>query len=111
VRANLPTEVSAAENEAFQAIGRWATVSGITFSSLAPQWQTHDEGYDTFECRATATGTQAQLARFIYELESDKVPVSLDEFEITTRDEHGQQLTMTARFSFLRMDLSGKAGS
>jgi Tfp pilus assembly protein PilO len=108
VKANLPTEVSAAENLAFQAIGRWARVSGVSFASLTPQWQDHDEGYQTLDCRASATGTQASLSRFIYEMETDTLPVSLDEFEITTRDERGAQLTMTARFSFLRMNVSGK---
>jgi Tfp pilus assembly protein PilO len=108
VKANLPTEVSAAEHAAYQAIGRWVSVSGISFTSLSPQWQTHDEGYQTYECRAAATGTQASLARFIYELETDPIPVSLDEFEIATRDEHGAALTMTARFSFLRLNIPEK---
>jgi Tfp pilus assembly protein PilO len=107
VRANLPAEVSAAENVAYQAIGRWASVSGITFSSLTPEWQNHDEGYQTFECRAAATGSQAQLGRFIYEMETDKVPVNLEEFEISSREERGALLTMTARFSFLRLNASG----
>jgi len=107
IGANLPAEVSAAESVAYQAIGRWASVSGITFASLTPQWQNHDEGYQTFECRASATGTQASLSRFIYEMERDKAPVSLDEFEITTRDDHGTLLNMTARFSFLRLNASG----
>jgi hypothetical protein len=104
LRSNLPAEVSAAESVAYQAIGRWASVSGITFSSLTPQWENHDEGYQTFECRAAATGTQAALSRFIYEMETDKVPASLQEFEITSRDDHGAMLTMTARFSFVRMN-------
>ena len=109
VKANLPTEVSAAEHAAYQAIVRWVSVSGISFTSLSPQpWQTHDESYQTYECRATATGTQASLARFIYELETDPIPVSLDEFEIATRDEHGAALTMTARFSFLRLNIPEK---
>jgi Tfp pilus assembly protein PilO len=109
VGANLPAEVSAAEDVAYQAIGRWAAASGISFASLTPQWQDHDEGYQTFECRASATGTQASLSRFIYEMETDKVPVNLDEFEITTRDDRGALLTMTARFSFLRLNASGSA--
>ena len=54
LRANLPTEVSAAENDAFQSIGRWAHASGISLASLTPQWQNHDEGYQTLECRASA---------------------------------------------------------
>jgi hypothetical protein len=106
-QANLPTEVSAAESAAFQAISRWSRVSGISWS-LTTRWQDQDPGYQTFECRATATGSQAALSRFIFELETDPIPVSLDQYEITTRDEHGSQLTMTAQFSFLRMNLSGE---
>ena len=107
MHANLPTEVSAAEKEAFQSISRWATDSGVTFPSLSPQWDKDHDGYQTYEFRATANGTQAQLARFIYDLETDPIPVNLEEYEIATKDEHGAQLTMTARFTFLRINLPG----
>jgi Tfp pilus assembly protein PilO len=107
VEENLPEEVSAAESVAIQGIDRWSIASGIGISSLSYQWEDHDEGYKTFECRASATGTQAALARFIYEMETDKVPVNLNEFEITTRDDRGALLTMTARFSFVRMNTTG----
>jgi hypothetical protein len=100
---NLPSEVSAAENIAFQAIGRWARDSGISVASLTPSWQDHDEGYQTLEWRISATGTQASLGRFMYEMETDTVPVNLNEYEITTRDERGASLTLTGRFSFLQM--------
>jgi hypothetical protein len=104
---NLPSEVSAAENVAFQAIGRWVRTSGISVASLTPTWQDHDEGYQTLEWRIAATGTQASLSRFMYEMETDAVPVNFDEFEVTTRDEHGAELSMTGRFSFLQMPASG----
>jgi hypothetical protein len=108
VDANLPAEVSAAESASIQAIDRWARVGGISFTSRTPQWQNQNPGYQTLEWRASATGTQAQLSRFIYEMETDSMPVSLEEFEITTRDDRGAILTMTARFSFLRMNISDK---
>jgi len=51
-----------------------------------------------------ATGSQAALSRFLYELESDSsVPVNLEECELTTRDARGSQLTLTARITFLRL--------
>lgn len=102
-RANLPADNAAAENIAYRAIGRWEADSGITPTSFNPQWQEHDEGYDTYECRVAAVGNQASLAKFIYDLEVDPAPVSLEECEISTRDTHGSQLTMTARFSFIRL--------
>ncbi|HEX4083816.1 MAG TPA: hypothetical protein VHY22_02810 [Chthoniobacteraceae bacterium] len=109
LRANMPTDVSASENLAVQEIDRWARDSGITFSSLAPSWLDPDEqGGQLFEWRATATGTQLALARFIYEMETDSLPVNLQEYELTSRDDRGASLTMTARFSFLHIDANAK---
>ena len=107
MRANLPGEVSAAENQAFKALERWALNSRIVFTSLTPQWISHDEGYRTYECRVAGTGNQQTLARFIYELETDGIPVSLEECELTARDTHGEDVAFTARFSFLRMPETG----
>jgi Tfp pilus assembly protein PilO len=108
-RTDLPEDLSAAENDVFKAVGRWARDSRINFTSLTPQWRQHEEGYETLECRASATGDQASLARFLYELESDPAPVHLQESQFTTRDARGQQLLLSARFSFVRLQTSGKA--
>jgi hypothetical protein len=109
LHANLSTEDSAAENTAYQAIFRWAHASGISLPSLSPSWpDSKDQDYQTLEYRASATGSQAQLGRFIYEMETDTVPVNLIDYEITSREERGQELQMTARFSFLRMNTSDK---
>jgi len=111
VRANLPKEVATAESQVFKAVGRWASESRITFTSLSPSWQTQhlSEGYETYECRVSADGNQASIGRFIYELESDSMPVNLMECELSTRDPHGSQVVLTARFSFLRLaDTGGK---
>ena len=102
-RTDLPDDVATAESDAFKAIGRWVRDSHITFTNLTPQWHKHDEGYETFECRAAATGDQASLTRFLYELEVDPMPVALHECELTTRDPQGAQLTMSVRFSFIRL--------
>ena len=103
MRANLPPDNSAAEDAAYRAFNRWVQDSGVTFNSLTPQWQTHDDGYETLELRATATGDQVSLGKFIYALEVDPLPVNLEECEITTRDTHGSQLTMAMRCSFARL--------
>jgi hypothetical protein len=102
-RTDLADEGSAAENEVFKAIGRWGRESRISFTSLTPQWRHHDEGYDTFECRASATGDQDALGRLIYEIESDPLPAHLQECELTARDAQGRQINLTLRVSFMRL--------
>ena len=103
-RANLPDDLSAAGSDAYRDVGRWTSASGVSLASFVPQWQTHDTAdYDTFDCRASLTGDVVSLGRFIYELEVDPAPVNLEECEIISRDAHGQQLTMTANFSFIHL--------
>ena len=103
-RANLPADNSTAGGDIISALNRWKLSSGVGLPSFNPQWQEHEDlGYDENECRATVTGDQVALGRFLYELETDAIPVNLEECEIATRDAKGLQLTLTARFSFARL--------
>jgi len=102
-RTDLSEDHSAAENEVFKSIGRWASASRVSFTNLTPQWRSHDEGYDTFECKATATGEQGTLGRLIYEIESDALPMRIEECEVSTRDAKGQQLALAVKFSAVRI--------
>ena len=103
-RANLPDDDSAAMGEAINAMARWKLSSGIGLPSLTPPQQPReDNGYDDFEFRATVTGTETSIGQFLYALETDPIPVNLQECEIATRDAKGEALTLTARFSFARL--------
>ncbi len=112
-RANLPPDNSVAGDLAYRAFGRWAQESKVVVNAVspAPQWQNHDEGYETIEWRATIAGDQAALGKFIYNLEVDPLPVNLEECEIATRDARGSQLTMTARFTFARLTTAAGSGA
>ena len=107
-RTDMPDDVSVAENEVFQAIGRWTLDSHVNFTNLVPQWRAGEEGCETFECRASATGDQATLGRLLYEIETDPLPAHVEECEISARDAKGTSLTMAMRFSFVRLVEGGK---
>ena len=109
LRTDMPEDISVAENEVFQAISRWTLDSHVNFTNLTPQ-RTGGEGCETFECRASATGDQATLGRLLYEIETDPLPAHVEECELSTRDAKGTQLTMTMRFSFLRLVEGKKKG-
>ena len=47
LRANLPMDISAAENQAIKCVGRWALNGHVNVTSLTPQWQKRDDGFDT----------------------------------------------------------------
>lgn len=110
LRTDMPEDISVAENEVFQAISRWTLDSHVNFTNLTPQWRAGEGGCETFECRASATGDQATLGRLLYEIETDPLPAHVEECELSARDAKGTQLTMTMRFSFLRLVEGGKKG-
>ena len=109
-RTDMPDDVSVAENEVFQAIGRWTLDSHVNFTNLARERRPGDEGSEMFEFRASATGDQATLGRLLYEIETDPLPAHVEECELSARDAKGTQLTLTMRFSFVRLVEGGKKG-
>lgn len=104
VESDLPAGSSAAEDDVFRAMARWANESGIQFTNLTPQWREHEGGYQTLEVRASATGGQGNLGRLLFAMETDPLPVYLEECQITPQDAAGRQLQMNARFSFVRLN-------
>lgn len=101
---DLVENTAEAENELFKAVGQWARDGRITFTSLNPQWRTYDlEGYATLECRATATGDQAGIARFLYELESNNQPARIETAELLSTDKNGDKISLALRFTAVRI--------
>lgn len=100
---SLPTDISAAENMVLKSVDRWAQSSRITFTSIKPQWKQFDEEFVTLDCRADASGNMQAVARFLYELESDPMPLKVEEIEITAKDNDGQLLALGVRFSAMML--------
>lgn len=110
LRTDIADDSSAAEADVYKALGRWGRDSRVSFTSLTPNWHLRaEEGYDTFECRVTANGDQNSLGRLIYEIESDPLPARIEECELSARDAKGGQLSLTMRFSFVRINSAGGA--
>lgn len=106
-RTDLAPEISVAESDAFKGIARWATASRVSITSITPTWRTSDDEYDLYEVRAAVTGTQVSIGRFVYEMETDPLPVRLEDCEWTARDAKGQQLNGALRFTFIRLKTKG----
>ena len=104
-RSDLPPESSTAQNMVIKGVSRWVLDSHITLTNLniTPTMQTHEDGHETLECHATATGDQQALGKLLYDLETDALPVRLEDCEFSTRDKAGKLITLNLRFSFLRL--------
>jgi Tfp pilus assembly protein PilO len=100
-KSALPTDVSAAESKVLTAVERWTKASGITFTSIKPQWKQNADDYKTLECRVDATGDMESLTRFVYELERDPLALRVEDLELAARDDGGQRLSLGVRFTGL----------
>lgn len=102
---SLSANQSAGEGELFKAFDRWESDSRITRVGLKPQWkQGEDETYSTLECRADYNGDMDKIKRFLYEVEKDPMGIKVDNVEITSRDDNGQQLTLALQVSGLQLN-------
>lgn len=101
-QTGLANNASVAEDAVLKAANRWGSESGVTFTSFKPQWIEYDGDYQTYDCRANATGDLSAISRFIYELETDPLPIRAEEIEVASRDDSGSNLNLAIRFSGLQ---------
>lgn len=102
VKNGLPDDESAAENLVLKAIYRWSQVSLLNVASFKPQWVKNEEDCVKLECRVAAAGDLGSITRFLYELETDPLPLLVEEIEISSQDDKGEKLMFSVKFSGVR---------
>lgn len=110
--ATLTNNTTLAEQQLFRGVDHWSQSSGVTVSSMTPQWkQSSDTSYKTIECRVDASGSIDRVARFLYELENDPMALKLESVELTASDNTGQQLALGVQISGLILTPKAKANA
>lgn len=101
-RTSLHQNNSRAEQQVLEAFDRWSRDARISVNSISPQWRRErDQSFQTIECRVDAAGTIGTLARFLFNLEQDPMPLRIDSVEIIARDKDGQNLSLGLQISGL----------
>ncbi len=104
----LSNNTSAAEQQVFKAIDRWAQEAGVIIASITPQWKHDSDEYMTYECRVDTTGDLSRLSRFLYSVESEPLALKLQSVELAARDKEGQQLSLGLQISGLVLNSQAK---
>lgn len=100
---SLPDEPAVAESLILGAFDRWSRSSGVSVTSIRPQWKRADNDHMTLECRADVGGNLGQVTRFLYEIENDSIGVKVDRATLATRDTDGAQITLDLQVSGLQL--------
>lgn len=90
----LPASMSPAEQQFLRAMDGWSRDSGAEISSIMPQWKIESTNYMTLNCRVETSGDLGALAKFIYDIEKGPLAVRLDNVELSSHDNNGQQMTL-----------------
>ena len=100
-RNALPVNQSQTEQQVLGAFDRWSQGSGISLTSISPQWKHDADDYMTLQCRVEASGNLSTLTRFLYAIEKDPMALKLEIVELSARDNDGQQLALGLQVSGL----------
>jgi Tfp pilus assembly protein PilO len=97
----LPSSQSMAEQQILKAFDGWYQDSRVTPASISSQWKHDADNYMTVEYRVEATGTLPAVARFLHDVEKDPMALKLQNVEISSHDNNGQQITLGLQISGL----------
>lgn len=116
---NLNSTNSIAEDEVLRAIETWTDDSRILLTSIKPQWQNHEYeflgneiaenktySYRTYDVRLVAEGTMQEAVEFVHAIESDKLPLKIEQLELASREKTGKLISVSVHFTGLQL---GKA--
>jgi Tfp pilus assembly protein PilO len=90
----LAGNATAAERQLFTSFEHWVSASGVTEGSFRPQMQIIDTNYSTVDCRADVTGNIRGIDSFLKAMSRDPLAVKVESFDLSKRDDNGQQLTL-----------------
>lgn len=100
---NLNSINSIAEDAVLRAIENWMDDSGILLTSIKPQWQNHEDRYKTYDVRLVAEGTMREAVEFVHAIESDELPLKIEQLELYSREKTGQLISVSVHFTGLQL--------
>ncbi|HEV8608231.1 MAG TPA: GspMb/PilO family protein [Tepidisphaeraceae bacterium] len=97
----LKIDGSTAESQIIRAVGDWALEAGLNLSSVKPERAEKEKQFQKITFRANATGNMAAVSKFLWRLQTSKVPIRVIDLSITTRRDGVDDLSLDLGISTL----------
>jgi Tfp pilus assembly protein PilO len=100
----LQTDPSAAESQMLHAVDDWARDAHVNLQTVKRERMEQDKQFGRIVFRATAMGNMASLARFLWDVQTTKLPARVVDLQIALRQgakEGTDDLSMTVAVSTL----------
>jgi hypothetical protein len=113
---SVKTDASSAESQLLNSARQWAGAAGLSVMSLKPGKADKERGFEKAVMQIAGTGTMEQVSRFMYAVETARIPVRIGDLQMNSRkegtDDLSVQITLTSIFEppAPAPDATGKAG-
>lgn len=91
---SLKTDASTAESQLLNRVSEYAGNSQLAVASLKPERSEKEKGFMRITIRASATGTMAQVSRFLYSLRTADFPLNINDLRIVSRRDGTDDLSI-----------------
>jgi hypothetical protein len=109
---SLKVDAPAAESQLLNRVRDWAQEAGLGLTSLKPERNDREQGYQKLTIRATGTGTMRQTSRFLQSVQNADIPIRVNELQLTARREGTDDLNVSIAVAtiYLPPEAPGTAG-
>ncbi|MGD0092942.1 MAG: type 4a pilus biogenesis protein PilO [Planctomycetota bacterium] len=107
--SGMKSEPSEAEGQLLHALRDWARETGFALSSLKPERPESKEQLKEVNIQATGTGTLDGIAKFLWKMHSAAFPLKVLEFQLVSRNDGMDDLSLQVKISTLYNALEKKA--
>jgi hypothetical protein len=102
-QAGLTADTSTAEAQAQNALNAFADDSRLLLTSNKPERTEHVKLFNQIIIRSTATGSLSSIGRFLYRIQTSEIPMKVTDFQITSRKEGTDDLTLSLGVSTIAL--------
>ncbi|MCX5684563.1 MAG: hypothetical protein NT049_12865 [Planctomycetota bacterium] len=101
IATGLKRDPTEAESQILHAVGDWAKDAGLKLASVKPERMPDKRNLQEISFHAAGTGSMFAVSRFLWRLETSKVPIRVKEMQIGARKEGTDDLSLQLRLSTL----------
>ena len=101
IAAGLKRDPAEAESQILHAVQDWSNETGLKLASLKPERLPDKKSLQEISFQAVGTGSMDAIARFLWRIETAKVPIRVKELQLGARKEGTDDLTLQLRLSTL----------
>jgi len=110
-QAGLKVDPAEAESQILHAVRDWAAEAGLDLALLKPDRSTAQTVLPTIAFQAVGNGSMSAVARFVWRLETARIPLRVTELQLGARKEGTDNLSVQLRLSTLYLPAAAPPAS